>query len=512
MDDQPRAHLGPVRAVAYANWPNVVLHRAVMRVLLANRGRGAKLRMTVTEILSGIERLGVQATAEQVAASLVELEKLDVIESMQNFERVRTAAELRHNHLSYDITAIGERVEQFFDDLAGMVEAVGSLDATRVARIRTLLGQLAGAVRRSELDPRSLQSTFTELRAQFDDLRAGARQFMQDLASTMASTDAIEEEAFAEYKHKVADYLSGFWRELGQHADAIGADVAALQQDIEGELAMLRAIASLSVAPHPTLSEDEVLERQVAVLRRQWTEMTAWFGDGDSQLRSLDAQLHAAIDWILRGVRRLRERQVQRINRSSEYRALAGLFAAADSEETCHAIHAAAFGLFGARHLSVPESDSENTSPGQSWWDAPPAPVQGYLRKPGRGETAVGRVAPIADAAAAHRMALEEEMRRGDLVAALLEQLPAEAARLSSLPALDDDAFDLILDALGQALAAYQRGAPAVGYSDDGTLKLTVFDLGDGEVPTRIHRGDGGVLESPDFLLQVAPAAEAAVV
>jgi uncharacterized protein (TIGR02677 family) len=467
--------------------------------------------MTVTEVVSATERLGVQGTAEQIATSLAELEKLDVVESMQNFERVRTAAELRHNHLTYDITALGERVEQFFDDLVGLVEAVGSLDATRLARIRTLLGQLAGAVRRRDLDPRSLQSTFTELRAQFDDLRAGARQFMQDLASTMASTDAIEEAAFAEYKHKVADYLSGFWRELGQHADAIGADVAALQLDAEGELAMLQAIGSLSIAPHPTLSEDEVLERQVAVLRRQWTEMTAWFGDGDSQLRSLDAHLHAAIDWILRGVRRLRERQVQRINRSTEYRALAALFASADSEATCHAIHAAAFGLYGARHLSVPEEDSEATSPGQSWWDAPAAPVQGYLRKPGRGESAVGRVAPIASDAEAHRLAHEDEMRRGELVVALLARLPAVAARFSSLPELDVDAFDLIVDAIGEALAARRGGGPAVGYSDDGTLKLTVFDLGEDRPLARIGRGEHGVVESPDFLLEVGPAETAAM-
>lgn len=100
MEDGHRTDLGPVRAVAYANWQNVVLHRAVMRALLANRTRGTTLRMTVTEILSATERLGVQATAEQIATSLGELEKLDVVESMQNFERVRTAAELRHNHLT----------------------------------------------------------------------------------------------------------------------------------------------------------------------------------------------------------------------------------------------------------------------------------------------------------------------------------------------------------------------------------------------------------------------------
>ena len=177
---------------------------------------------------------------------------------------------------------------------------------------------------------------------------------MRELSATMASTEAIDEATFADYKRKVADYLSGFWRELGQHADAIGAHVAALDAEARAVAARGRVLVRRAA---PTLSEAEVLERQVAILRRQWAELSAWFGAGDSQLRSLDTHLHAAIDWILRGVRRLRERRVQRVNRSSEYRALAALFAGAPDEAGCHAIYAAAFGLHGARHLSVPELD-----------------------------------------------------------------------------------------------------------------------------------------------------------
>ena len=81
-----------------------------------------------------------------MAESLSSLEELKVVDSMQSFERVRTAAELRHNHFTYDVTALGERLEQFFDDLAGMVDAVGNLDANRLARIRTLFSELAEAV------------------------------------------------------------------------------------------------------------------------------------------------------------------------------------------------------------------------------------------------------------------------------------------------------------------------------------------------------------------------------
>jgi len=489
---------GSVRAVAYANYPNVALHRAVMRALIDNRARGARPRMSLTEVAAAVERLGVEATPDQVADSLAQLEELKVVDSMQSFERVRTAAELRLNHFSYDVTTLGERVERFFDDLAGMVDAVGSLDANRLARIRALLHQLATAVLRREFEPRVLQSAFTELQAQFEDLRAGAGRFMRELSATMASTEAIDEEAFADYKRKVADYLSGFWRELGQHADAISADVAALKADPEGERAMLEALASLAVAPHPRLSAEEVLERQVALLARQWAQVTSWFAAGDSQLRALDAHLHAAIDWILRGVRRLRERRVQRVNRSAEYRALARLFADAPDEASCHALHAAAFGLYGARHLSVPELDPDQVSPGESWWDAPFAPVQGYLRRPGRGETASGRVAPVVDDGEAQRLAVEEELRRRGLVETLLDRLPEAPTRLSALPELDEQSFDLLLDALGQALAG-----DSVGYSDDGTLQVTVLELGEELPHAELRVGEGGVLESPDLLVQV---------
>jgi uncharacterized protein (TIGR02677 family) len=314
----------------------------------------------------------------------------------------------------------------------------------------------------------------------------------------MASTEAIDEAAFADYKRKVADYLSGFWRELGRHADAITAEVAQLRADPENEAKLLETLASLSVAPHPRLSDQEVRDRRLAQLRRQYAELTGWFGAGDSPLRALDAHLHVAIDWILRGVRRLRERSVQRVNRASEYRALAKLFAEAPDERECHALHAAAFGLYGARHLGVPELDAELVSPGESWWDAPFAPVQGYLRRPGSGETAGGRVAPVQDGAEAQLLALEEELRRRALVDALLDRLPGDPTRLSALPELDEQSFDLLLDALGQAL-----GGGTVGYSDDGTLQLTVHDLGEGRPAAALRIGDGSLLESPDLLVQV---------
>ena len=45
-----------------------------------------------------------------------------------------------------------------------------------------------------------------------------------------------------------------------------------------------------------------------------------------------------------------------------------------------------------------------------------------------------------------------------------------------------------------------------VGYSDDGTLRLTVLDMGADLPPALVRVGDGGVLESPDLLVEVGRA------
>ena len=123
----------------------------------------------------------------------------------------------------------------------------------------------------------------------------------------------------------------------------------------------------------------------------------------------------------------------------------------------------------------------------------PGLPAPARQRRDGR-----GRVAPVADGSEAQLLALEEELRRRALVDELLDRLPADPTRLSALPELDEQSFDLLLDAIGQALTG-----GTVGYSDDGTLQLTVFDMGAERPVAALRVGDGGVLESPDLLVQV---------
>ena len=154
---------------------------------------------------------------------------------------------------------------------------------------------------------------------------------------------------------------------------------------------MLEALASLSVAPHPRLSEQEVRERRLARAAAPMDRARGLVRGGG--LAAARARRAPARRDRLDPARRPPAARAPRPARQPLLRvprARARCSPSAPDERACHAIHAAAFGLYGARHLAVPELDADLVSPGESWWDAPFAPVQGYLRRPGSGETARG--------------------------------------------------------------------------------------------------------------------------
>ena len=397
------------------------------------------------------------------------------MDSMQSFERVRTAAELRHNHFTYDVTALGERVEQFFDDLAGMVDAVGNLDANRLARIRTLFGELAEAVERRDLDPAPAECLHRAAGAvrgparrrlavhararSHDGLHGGHRRGR--VRRLQAQGRRLPERLLARARPaRRRDRRPGraaARRPRGRGADARGAD---LGRPAPAALRARGPRAPARPAAAPVDGARGLVRRgglAAALARRPPAR-------GDR----LDPARRPAA----------RERRVQRVNRSSEYRALAKLFADAPDERACHAIHAAAFGLYGARHLAVPELDADLVSPGESWWDAPFAPVQGYLRRPGTGETAAGRPArsPTARSPSCSRSRRSCAAARSST--SCWTGCPGGDAAVRA-PALDEQSFDLLLDAIGQALTG-----GTIGYSDDGTLQLEVVDMGE-DLPGR---------------------------
>ena len=92
-------------------------------------------------------------------------------------------------------------------------------------------------------------------------------------------------------------------------------------------------------------------------------------------------------------------------------------------DATAHDVFAAAFGMYGARHLGVVPEEDEGLPATTSWWDGPVAPVPVALRERGS-RTPRGR------AASAEDYALQRERLRKEAAEA------AERQRAAQVPVL----------------------------------------------------------------------------
>jgi uncharacterized protein (TIGR02677 family) len=205
---------------------------------------------------------------------------------------------------------------------------------------------------------------------------------------------------------------------------------------------------------------------------------------------------------------------VSRADRAADLRTLARWFAQAPSDAAAHRLWRAAFGLAPARHLVVDADtlDAREAAPepaSTSWLNARPLHVAPRLRRTGR-YLPRGRTASVVDRSADKaRLAAAADAEAAQLAAARHVLTAAGSTRLSLLAALPRDAFDLLLDLLGEALArVVTPGEQVVATSVDGSIEIHLTPTGDGATAT-IETRDGA-LTGPDhhvaFVDLLAPA------
>ena len=441
-----------------------------MRVLIDNRARGARLRMSLTEIAP--RSSAASADDPGPGRGLAALSS----RSSRSWTRCRASSACAPRPSCATTTspmtspALGERIEQFFDELAGLVEAVGSLDANRLARIRALFGRLVTLIAGAR-PARAAEHLHRAARP----VRGPARRRGAVHARAVGHDGLHGGDRRGHVRRLQAQGRRLPERLLARARPARGRDRRprrAARAESGGRGAMSRALA---VAPHPPLSEAEVLR---------------------APGRAAAAPVGGAVGLVRRRATRSCARSTPTCTPRStgSCAGSAGCANAASSASTaprstarwprCSPTHR-------TRPRATPSSPPPSACTARATCRCPsstptssrPASRGGTRRSrrsrascaaPGRGEVAAGRAARRSPTRAeAQAMAIDEELRRRALVDELLDRLPVEPARLSALPALDEESFDLLLDALGMALAT-----GAVGYSDDGTLQLTVLDMG----------------------------------
>jgi uncharacterized protein (TIGR02677 family) len=254
---------------------------------------------------------------------------------------------------------------------------------------------------------------------------------------------------------------------------------------------------------------EEVAELRRAEKRDSWLALRAWFAAPEgtpAPWRKLAEALGDAIEWVIQTAGRLDAHRRARIDRSAEYRHLAKLASTLD-EESCHALFNAVFALGSPRHFNgIADDPAEAEQPTTSWVQAPGAPVETHLYRPGGRTGGAGTGARVLDTAERKRVYAEQCALEREQLQHALERFPAgTAVTLADLSYLNEHEFSYLLDWLDRALCQ-RRGLDGVlrAHSSDGTLQLLLHppeQIDDRAVITTV----GGRLDCPNYRLEVRP-------
>lgn len=497
---------GRVRAFAYLDTESTHRYRQLMGVLLANKRRFG-LRMAPAQIATRLwERFSIRYDPpEALERDLGALCDWGAVDSYQDSSRASSTREFKRKRFTYDITAAGEIAERSALAVDRLSERIGALERSQLPELLDALIALAIEAERRDPRPGKLVALFNDVAAKLERLRADTGDFMRDLGAVMADEQAVELEPFERYKRRVIDHLQGFRAELRRLDPQFSSAIDRVEAV---GLAHVVAIAAASDEPPVFgLTDDEVAARRAERLAEEWNGVRRWFRGGAGEAppwHELDRALGDAIEWIIQSAQRLIDRRTRRVDRAAEYRALALLFDRAETVGDCHALYAAAFGLYQPRHFSVPETDPELTPSTVSWWQAAPAPVQATLYRPGSRPPGAGRASELPDHTMARQaLAARRERERHELRRAERRFIGAGPLRLDQLGRLDALEFRQLLRWLGRALhAVADHSGTRRAESQDGLVRLELRPPPESDELVDIPTPDG-TLAAPNYEIEV---------
>lgn len=498
---------GKLQAFAYLTAENAGLYRAIMRSFTEARERFV-LHLRPADVALALRERGIVDAA--VDAPLQKLCEWGNLQAHPDTADVATVQEFYRPRFLYQLTSSGEAVERavgaYFEALARQ----GELQAAALGDIRTLLESVARMLQEPSLDDSTVHLVLTNLRSRFEELTSQAQAFMGSLQRSI-DLHGAEVDAFVAYKQRLLDYLERF---VGQLVIAT-SDIAGLLGCIDA--ASARRLAE-SAARRELADALDGGEADMLAAARRWEArlegLRGWFigrPGTPSQAEELRARARAAIPALLAVIASLHDRRLARSDRTTDLRVLARWFAESETDADAHRLWRAAFALAPARHLFVgadalAEREAAPVPAATSWFDAPPLRISPRLRATGR-HARPGRQNDVIDRSREKTLLVarrDEEARA--LGAARARLATGRPTRLSELGELDPLAFEMLLDLLGDALAA---GATETT-STDGSLVISLVPTGDDR--TAFVHTPAGTFQGPDYFLTLRPTLPGAAV
>jgi len=421
--------------------------------------------------------------------------------------RVSTLEDFQRRRMLYQLSPAGEAAERALGVYDRSFGERGELQSVALENIAAQLVALAMAIHEDQLDLPLIHNGLRSLTAVFSDLADNASAFMGSLQRSIDLQDA-DLDAFVAYKDRLIGYIERFISDLAVRGQRIAQELGVFTPTDIDRLCELVARRELEDRLMENATDFEAMLRQgVDNWRRRWQGLVDWFVSSPQRKSEADllrARARSAVPQLLQLVAVLGERQSGRADRSTDFLALAGWFAALPDDDSRHRLWRAAFGLTPSRHLSVPPDMTgtwlaQGVKPGSSWNNAVPIAISAQLRATGRWERR-GPGARIQDRSEAKRVLAEQAQENARLAAAARQSLAGlTPTKLSAIGPLDEDQFRLILSLLGDAVGALGDADEASLVSSEGSLQMHIKRPPDA-ARTAVS-SPAGTLTGPDFTI-----------
>lgn len=448
----------------------------------------------------------------QTLGQLVEWELLDV--TQDHAAHYATPEEFERRNLQWSLTPSGEAA------IGGVLFAVAqlrravSLQPAVLDAIADGLGDLhrlltAGPV--EVADAPRVATTLSSVEGHHEAMVASLRQFNRHLQRLLRD-DGADDEVFLDVKRRTVEYLQEYVSGIERRIRRVGGAIERIHSDVGAAVLHDAALRGANLAP---VAGEDPAPGWLAERAKRWDALCAWFDparSSDSRIATLVDVARNAVVQLLRVLERRWESRRRSASIADDFRALAGWFAGAESDEEAHLLFNAAFGMWPARHAHLIHPDDEAVSANTSWTEAPPVEVAPALRTSGS-FTSGGRARPVADPAAvraSRQRRQAEDLARSEGVRQAL--VTNGRVHLSDLEALDPDVFRELLDLLAMALSTPLRSdGSRRSSSSDGRVEVVLSAPRHPTATARL-RTAAGVLTGPDFgvsILVVSTADEA---
>lgn len=430
--------------------------------------------LTPADVAARLTADGTDLPVDAVAQRLESLRGWGNLEVSASVGAVSTVADYYRRRNRYLITRVGQEVHELVEGVLAQVDEVRDVSLGRLDALAAALEALLG-LDAATADPARLADA---VRAVFDPHRAFAGEITQFFAAInqWQSRFDLDETEFAFFSEVLVGYVGERLEALERKARPL----AALLDQLWPRVPMLVERARDGLAAR-------VADAGITGVRvraghgstvADWEHLAVWFRHrpgAPSRVATLGRDAVNAVRTLTQNLTRLSRTGLGASSRRADYLRLATFLDAADPGDA-PALAAAAFGLFGCRHLGVEAGDDADPVPTTtSWWDAPRAPVPVSLRE--RGDTTNrGRAAAVLDRSAqrAHLLGRRREAER--LAATARADLLAATGPDGELPdgtELTDAALGELQRLLGPAVAALGADR-SKGEAELGALRCVV--------------------------------------